>query len=108
MFYTYRQNNVRGEFIGPHNVIIEAESATEAEAIFNGLGLVQGYCPCCGDRWSPSMPDETETLEDAKTWAFHGNIRYVLKPADPCPECGRDRDTDDEPPCPACYEPWGE
>ena len=57
-FFTFRQNNSGGFFDGTEYVIIEADSADEANMIamdhdiyFDGChkGL---DCPCCGDRWS--------------------------------------------------------
>lgn len=58
MFYTYDQNNSGGEFHDPAMyVIIEAESATQADAIAESHGIYfDGLdrdidCPCCGDRW---------------------------------------------------------
>lgn len=65
MFYSFRQNNSGGSFrIDPDagisvNVIIEADSATEANERANEIGIYfQGVyweqdCECCGDRWDP-------------------------------------------------------
>ena len=59
MFYTFRQNNSGGFFSGPQFVIIEADSAEEANAIAeeNDIyfhGVSRGLdCSCCGDRWYP-------------------------------------------------------
>jgi len=63
-FYTYRQNNSGGYFVGPAlYVIVEANSSNVAMAIaedhgvyFNGCETGQD-CNCCGDRWS-SWADE--------------------------------------------------
>ena len=59
MFYTFKQNNSGGTFIGPQYVIIEADDASEANLIaydhgiyFNGVQNGQD-CNCCGDRWYP-------------------------------------------------------
>ena len=64
MFYTYRQNNSGGSFIGAMNVIVEADSAKEADEIaqengvyFNGVSLGMD-CGCCGDRWYPAWDDD--------------------------------------------------
>jgi hypothetical protein len=54
-FYKFRQNNSGGSFIKPAvNVIIEADSAKEA----NEIALTKGVyfdesrdCYCCGSRW---------------------------------------------------------
>jgi len=57
-YFTFNQNNSGGEFIGPRSVIIEADSADEANAraheydvYFDGCSTGHD-CPCCGDRWS--------------------------------------------------------
>ena len=60
MFYTFDQNNSGGQFIGPNYIIIEADSAEEANTIaqesagvyFNGCED-NIDCECCGDRWYP-------------------------------------------------------
>jgi hypothetical protein len=61
MFYTFSQNNSGGSFKGPEYVIVEADSASEANYIaqihpdspvyFNGCSIGDD-CKCCGDRWS--------------------------------------------------------
>lgn len=61
MFYTYVQNNSYGVFDVndnvKHYVIIEADSAKEADEKAESIGLYfDGVkkdidCPCCGDRW---------------------------------------------------------
>lgn len=61
MFYTYRQNNSGGSFKITkkikHYVIIEADSASEADEKAESIGIYfdgveKGRdCPCCGDRW---------------------------------------------------------
>jgi hypothetical protein len=65
MFFEFHQNNTGGSFTGPaHYVIVEADSAHEANEIAEDLGLYwngcdEGYdCPCCGDRWYPLWDDE--------------------------------------------------
>lgn len=68
-FYTYRQNNSGGRFIGPAlYVIVEANSSNVAMAIaedhgvyFDGCQTGQD-CSCCGDRWS-SWADEHDRPE---------------------------------------------
>lgn len=59
-FFDYRQNNSGGGFdidedagISIH-VIIEADSAEEADSKAEAIGLYfggKGDCSCCGDRW---------------------------------------------------------
>lgn len=67
-YYTFSQNNSGGFYRGPQYVIVEAESADEAneraetysEVYFDGCrrGL---DCECCGDRWSEvNEQDATE------------------------------------------------
>ena len=63
-FFHYSQNNSGGSFdfneeAGiTHHVVIEAESAEEADQIGQGFGIYfygceDGMdCECCGDRWS--------------------------------------------------------
>lgn len=71
MFYEYDQNNSGGSFIVnddvTYNVIIEADSAKEANAkaeevglYFNGIADDGPDCPCCGDRWSRAWSDDGE------------------------------------------------
>jgi hypothetical protein len=74
MFYTYYQNNSFGQMMLSepegltHYVIIEADSAEEADARAEASdinmyfdGVEKGLdCPCCGDRWSRQYGDGTE------------------------------------------------
>lgn len=73
MFYTFRQNNSYGKFevndSVKHYVIIEADSAKEANKIaskntdiyFDGV-YKNIDCECCGDRWRrQDESDGTET-----------------------------------------------
>jgi hypothetical protein len=69
MFFTYHQNNSGGSFVGPQFVIIEADSASEANYIaenhpdspiyFDGCEAERD-CKCCGDRWYRTYDDGTE------------------------------------------------
>lgn len=59
MFYSYHQNNSGGSFQIDDKVttyvIIEADTANEANEVAEGVGLYfDGYgdCECCGSRWS--------------------------------------------------------
>lgn len=60
MFYTFVQNNSGGSFFGPHYVIIEANTAEEANNIAESHGIYFNGCEdgkdcsCCGDRWHPA------------------------------------------------------
>lgn len=61
MFYHYSQNNSGGSFDNDdrvcHHVIVEADSADEADVRAESIGLYfdgveRGLdCSCCGDRW---------------------------------------------------------
>jgi hypothetical protein len=68
MFYRYDQNNSGGSFETNDNVacnvIIEAESAKEADARAEEVGIYfddncQIDCPCCGSRWSRAWSDDS-------------------------------------------------
>ena len=66
-FYTYRQNNSGGRFIGPAlYVIVEANSSNVAMAIAEEIGVYFNGCEtgedcsCCGDRWSSWEDDKTD------------------------------------------------
>ena len=71
MFYTFDQNNSGGAFMHvpnalTHKVIIEADSAEEANLIgerlrmyFDGDG--DGDCSCCGNRWYPMWDQDAGT-----------------------------------------------
>lgn len=65
MFYSYHQNNSGGSFQIDDNVtyyvIVEADSADEANEIAEKIGLYfDGYgdCECCGARWSSAWNDD--------------------------------------------------
>jgi len=57
-FYTFRQNNSFGKWIGPQIIIIEADNHDEANELAQNHGIyfdgcADGRdCSCCGDRWS--------------------------------------------------------
>jgi hypothetical protein len=57
MFFTYRQNNSGGRWIGPQMISVEAETAEAAELTAGAHGVYfDGVdagtdCHCCGDRW---------------------------------------------------------
>lgn len=95
MFYTFNQNNSGGDFDFDkvagitHYVIIEADSADEANAKALEIGLYfdgAHDCPCCGNRWSevwggygvsevPSIyeePIETYLAGDSMRWMEPG------------------------------------
>lgn len=67
MFYTFRQNNSRGQWIGPVLVCVECDSLNEANeiAVWHGVyfdGCAEGRdCECCGDRWSQAYDNESLT-----------------------------------------------
>lgn len=68
MFYTYRQNNSGGVWVGPQYVIIEADRVEDIpESTFDAAGMYFNGCDsgrdcdCCGDRWSEYASEGTET-----------------------------------------------
>lgn len=69
-FYEYNQNNSGGSFTLDetrgitHYVIVEAYDSDHADRLAEDIGLYfdgDGDCPCCGDRWSSSWGDGTDT-----------------------------------------------
>ena len=79
-FFKYSQNNSGGNFHVDdkicHNVIIEAESASEADDIAESLGCyfdgcsTGRDCSCCGDRWSKQWNDDGINLEKLKNEGY--------------------------------------
>jgi hypothetical protein len=64
-FFTFRQNNSGGFFLGPAQyVIIQAVDADQADNLALDVGLyfngVVGNqdCDCCGDRWTCQYGDD--------------------------------------------------
>ena len=63
MWYVFRQNNSYGVYMGPSRVVVEANSADEANraAEAQGVyfdGVARGLdCSCCGDRWDRAYSD---------------------------------------------------
>ena len=85
MFYTYRHNNSVGFYSGPKYVIVEANSAEQADEIaLNGDVIYFGGCStgmdcsCCGDRWHShsTWDDPHENVEDAISYCR----QYVYDP----------------------------
>ena len=89
-FYQFRQNNSGGSFhhdaaagIG-YNVIIEANSETEAICKAEDIGLYfDGVdsgddCECCGDRWYGCYEiSEKDLLENANMLGIPSYVHYV-------------------------------
>ena len=101
-FYTYRQNNSGGSFIGPYAVIIEAKNTDEAYSLaesnagvyFDGCSDGRD-CSCCGDRWSrawdhdvsdsPALYGETDPTkwtgfmgdDEAKIYFYNGTEKTI-------------------------------
>jgi hypothetical protein len=73
-FYCFRQNNSGGQFIGERDLIIEAESAEEANeiALDNGVyfdGVEESIdCDCCGDRWYRVEEHECDVRDFPHVW----------------------------------------
>lgn len=84
-FYTYRQNNSGGEWIGPRYISIEAESeeAAEKRAPLVGIyfdGCDAGVdCPCCGDRWYRAAEESDEPPpRPGSPWGMYINTVPLL------------------------------
>jgi hypothetical protein len=92
-FYHFRQNNSGGRWVGPVNVIVEANSATEANDRAEEHAGIYFYgcrdsrdCDCCGDRWHrvyesdasdvPSIYGEpaAEECPDALVYCLDGRV----------------------------------
>jgi len=84
MFYTFRQNNSGGSFIGPVLVCVECDSLEDANDQAENNGITFGMfrsCECCGPRWSTAydQSDLTETpthygdplSESGKSWVIY-------------------------------------
>lgn len=82
-FFTFSQNNSGGFFDGPEYVIIEADSADEAnmtamdyDVYFDGVHHGND-CECCGDRWREV--DDYDATDKPEIWgkdpADHKNHR---------------------------------
>ena len=88
MFYTYIQNNSGGSFKITkkikHYVIIEADSAKEADEKAESIGLYfdgvkKGIdCPCCGDRWHEaySLGVGIEGTKEPEIWG-QSALKYL-------------------------------
>ena len=73
-FYHFRQNNSGGSFVFDKNlaidVIIEAETADEANDLAEGLGIYFNGCEggwdcrCCGDRWNTVSDNSWNIIDD--------------------------------------------
>ena len=65
-YFKFRQNNSFGHFVGTPLVFVQADNATDANAIAqqNGIyfnGVADGIdCDCCGDRWCPVHDDDAQ------------------------------------------------
>jgi hypothetical protein len=87
MFFTYTQNNSFGKFVGFKAVVVEADSAAEADKIAENSGEVyfdgvskEIDCECCGDRWWRQFSDEgTETPEVFGEAAFESDECLIIK-----------------------------
>lgn len=92
MFYEFRQNNSGGYWIGAKTVIIEADSAIEANEIattasespiyFNGVSLGRD-CECCGSRWYPLWEDDKGVWGDPIT-EENENVLVIRKKLQGC------------------------
>jgi hypothetical protein len=87
-FFHYRQNNSGGDFVGPINVFVQADTTEQSDAIAiqNGIyfdGCREGRdCPCCGDRWSRAWgsdsADESDIAYAIRTYG-RGEVRIIVR-----------------------------
>jgi hypothetical protein len=88
MFFTFSQNNSFGTFDVDdnvdHYVIIEAESADEANHIAESIGIYfdgveKGIdCECCGDRWYPVYNEGVEKPEIYGNTPSEYTYQYII------------------------------
>jgi hypothetical protein len=79
MFYTFRQNNVRGLWHPklPRYLVIEAINAEKANRIAEDYGLdFDDFCPCCGHRWKHTTDYDGHSDQYAET--SHNNRDNVV------------------------------
>ena len=93
-FFEFTQNNSGGSFSVDkelcHRVVIEAESAEEANNIASGMGIYfdgcdAGHdCPCCGDRWYSVDDSDGDTFPytDFGERTFQDEVEYYQYLAD--------------------------
>ena len=84
-FYTFNQNNSGGEYHGVKNIIIEADSAEQA----NNLSFQHGIyfdgcdrgidCSCCGDRWSPVRESDGRQKPRVSSVIYEGSEQDIVK-----------------------------
>lgn len=66
LWFTFRQNNSGGFYIGPKYVIVEAKSSVSANALAEANdvyfdGCSKGIdCNCCGNRWERTWQNDGE------------------------------------------------
>lgn len=64
MFYTFRQNNSGGSYLGPVLLCVECDSLDDANVQAERHGFQFGMansCPCCGPRWSCAYDQDSLT-----------------------------------------------
>lgn len=94
MFYLYDQNNSGGGFDVnddvTYNVIIEADSADEADRkaedvgiYFDGTDDGGPDCPCCGDRWSRAWSNEGDERPEIYGKPVEEHDEYWAKDDEP-------------------------
>ena len=100
-FYTFRQNNSGGSFVGVQFLIVEANSSIEANELAQTYcdvyfdGVNEGIdCDCCGDRWYPV--DESDgsdipliygrnpILDDREFDIRYANGSWYMRAGRPC------------------------
>lgn len=88
-FFTYRQNNSGGSFEVDDKVdvyvIIEAESAVQANSIADDIGIYfdgceKGLdCECCGDRWAEVDESDGREVPMIYSYPVSEYQSYVLR-----------------------------
>lgn len=80
-FYTYTQNNSHGLIFGAHYVIIEANSADEANefAVSNTQISFDSGCSCCGNRWERASWEDGYDKPEVYGIIFEGTKSDVIK-----------------------------
>ena len=77
--FQFRQNNSHGRWIGPKNVVIQADNAADANDIAANSrdiyfdGVAKGIdCDCCGDRWYPVHDDDAQA--QPSSYGYGGGV----------------------------------
>jgi hypothetical protein len=84
-FYTFGQNNPGGVYHGVQNIIIEADSAEQANNlsfkhnIYFNVCDADIDCSCCGDRWSPVTESDGTQKPQVGSVIYEGSEQDIVK-----------------------------